>query len=107
MWSACCPATAAAPPPAARREDGSGSPRRSPGGTARTRSWQRPLEPQPRYDAICADVAQLVEHFTRNEGVRGSNPRVGLTGAGRLELLTRLRSSAWNSAIAFVHNGAG
>jgi hypothetical protein len=24
-----------------------------------------------------ADVAQLVEHFTRNEGVRGSNPRVG------------------------------
>jgi hypothetical protein len=25
-----------------------------------------------------ADVAQLVEHFTRNEGVRGSNPRVGL-----------------------------
>ena len=27
--------------------------------------------------AIQADVAQLVEHFTRNEGVRGSNPRVG------------------------------
>ena len=26
-----------------------------------------------------ADVAQLVEHFTRNEGVRGSNPRVGFT----------------------------
>ena len=25
-----------------------------------------------------ADVAQLVEHFTRNEGVRGSSPRVGL-----------------------------
>ena len=25
----------------------------------------------------CADVAQLVEHFTRNEGVRGSSPRVG------------------------------
>src|SRR5271165_2624960 len=24
-----------------------------------------------------ADVAQLVEHFTRNEGVRGSSPRVG------------------------------
>ena len=24
-----------------------------------------------------ADVAQLVEHFTRNEGVHGSNPRVG------------------------------
>ena len=27
---------------------------------------------------VAADVAQLVEHFTRNEGVRGSNPRVGL-----------------------------
>ena len=26
---------------------------------------------------VRADVAQLVEHFTRNEGVRGSNPRVG------------------------------
>src|SRR5207253_8038942 len=31
-----------------------------------------------------ADVAQLVEHFTRNEGVRGSNPRVG----SRLETAT-------------------
>ena len=28
-------------------------------------------------DSPHADVAQLVEHFTRNEGVRGSNPRVG------------------------------
>ena len=27
-----------------------------------------------------ADVAQLVEHFTRNEGVRGSSPRVGSQG---------------------------
>jgi hypothetical protein len=35
--------------------------------------------------AIQADVAQLVEHFTRNEGVRGSNPRVG-----SYEALTRL-----------------
>src|SRR4051812_10739716 len=36
------------------------------------------LDPrEQRYDATCADVAQLVEHFTRNEGVRGSNPRVG------------------------------
>jgi hypothetical protein len=26
-----------------------------------------------------ADVAQLVEHFTRNEGVPGSSPGVGLT----------------------------
>jgi hypothetical protein len=29
------------------------------------------------YSRRLADVAQLVEHFTRNEGVRGSNPRVG------------------------------
>ena len=29
--------------------------------------------------AVPADVAQLVEHFTRNEGVRGSNPRVGFS----------------------------
>src|SRR5450755_3638261 len=27
-----------------------------------------------------ADVAQLVEHFTRNEGVPGSSPGVGSTG---------------------------
>jgi hypothetical protein len=33
--------------------------------------------------ATQADVAQLVEHFTRNEGVRGSNPRVGFA-PGRL-----------------------
>jgi hypothetical protein len=34
--------------------------------------------PQRRYDpGRDADVAQLVEHFTRNEGVRGSSPRVG------------------------------
>src|SRR3954463_1648646 len=26
-----------------------------------------------------ADVAQLVEHITRNDGVRGSSPRVGFT----------------------------
>jgi hypothetical protein len=30
-----------------------------------------------------ADVAQLVEHFTRNEGVRGSNPRVGFEEEAR------------------------
>ncbi len=29
------------------------------------------------YNQAVADVAQLVEHFTRNEGVRGSSPRVG------------------------------
>ena len=29
--------------------------------------------------AVPADVAQLVEHFTRNEGVRGSSPRVGFS----------------------------
>src|SRR5690348_14648007 len=29
-----------------------------------------------------ADVAQLVEHFTRNEGVPGSSPGVGSQSAG-------------------------
>lgn len=32
--------------------------------------------------AVPADVAQLVEHFTRNEGVSGSNPLVGSPGNG-------------------------
>jgi hypothetical protein len=40
-----------------------------------------------------ADVAQLVEHFTRNEGVSGSNPLVGFgatpTMAARRALLKR------------------
>ena len=31
-----------------------------------------------------ADVAQLVEHFTRNEGVPGSSPGVGLGRSSRL-----------------------
>src|SRR5919201_2635379 len=31
-----------------------------------------------RYSRTTADVAQLVEHFTRNEGVPGSSPGVGL-----------------------------
>ena len=39
------------------------------------------VSPEPpstrRYTGPSADVAQLVEHFTRNEGVRGSSPRVG------------------------------
>ena len=35
--------------------------------------------PKPPIDSIGedADVAQLVEHFTRNEGVPGSSPGVG------------------------------
>jgi hypothetical protein len=37
-----------------------------------------------RYPPRAADVAQLVEHFTRNEGVRGSNPRVGFLQLARL-----------------------
>jgi O-methyltransferase len=36
------------------------------------------------YSSGLADVAQLVEHFTRNEGVRGSNPRVGLSQGAAL-----------------------
>ena len=50
--------------------------------TASCAGWRRPrrqrigLAPALHSDGL-ADVAQLVEHFTRNEGVRGSNPRVG------------------------------
>ena len=37
----------------------------------------RPGRVVPPYNAPSADVAQLVEHFTRNEGVSGSIPLVG------------------------------
>jgi hypothetical protein len=38
-----------------------------------------------RIDSLrIADVAQLVEHFTRNEGVPGSSPGVGSLGKPRL-----------------------
>ena len=39
-----------------------------------------------------ADVAQLVEHFTRNEGVRGSSPRVGLEKPSKLWHYVRFNS---------------
>jgi hypothetical protein len=35
------------------------------------------IVPEKGYDPRHADVAQLVEHFTRNEGVSGSNPLIG------------------------------
>src|SRR4051794_34220220 len=38
-----------------------------------------------------ADVAQLVEHITRNDGVRGSNPRVGFRPQRLNSLLIALR----------------
>ena len=34
-----------------------------------------------------ADVAQLVEHFTRNEGVPGSSPGVGLEKASKWPII--------------------
>src|SRR5450755_2430813 len=36
-----------------------------------------------------ADVAQLVEHFTRNEGVPGSSPGVGSEKAPQMARLSR------------------
>jgi hypothetical protein len=46
-----------------------------------------------------ADVAQLVEHFTRNEGVPGSSPGVGfkdpLETAGFFVAASKLDPSAW------------
>ena len=35
--------------------------------------------------ACLADVAQLVEHFTRNEGVSGSSPLVGSLEAPQMQ----------------------
>ena len=58
-------------------------------GRRRERRWNKPLDAggrsgtpaRPGYTRIRlsspADVAQLVEHFTRNEGVPGSSPGVG------------------------------
>ena len=43
--------------------------------------WQQNCPGPEAKGLICrtfADVAQLVEHFTRNEGVPGSSPGVGL-----------------------------
>src|SRR5207248_4822776 len=39
--------------------------------------------PRRRQATAPADVAQLVEHFTRNEGVPGSSPGVGFAGQCR------------------------
>src|SRR5438093_8505606 len=50
----------------------------------------------PAWLSRVADVAQLVEHITRNDGVRGSNPRVGspnLQGLLRREAGSYGRSS--------------
>jgi hypothetical protein len=41
------------------------------------------MEEDACYRAAYAGVAQLVEHFIRNEGVRGSSPRVGFRARGR------------------------
>ena len=47
------------------------------------RLFVRPANPytsRPRgfsISALCADLAQLVEHLIRNEGVGGSNPSIG------------------------------
>ena len=42
-----------------------------------------------------ADVAQLVEHFTRNEGVPGSSPGVG---SGRAQQMDAFAKSAFAPA---------
>ena len=49
---------------------------------ASSAAWARIGRPRTGYSKRLADVAQLVEHFTRNEGVRGSNPRVGFNSDG-------------------------
>src|SRR5438876_1296346 len=45
----------------------------------------------PRYSRGPADVAQLVEHFTRNEGVPGSSPGVGFRYQAEVRVGTTTR----------------
>src|SRR6476661_167045 len=47
-----------------------------------------------RYDPPRADVAQLVEHFTRNEGVSGSNPLVGFPYRAANAVVRRTRAAS-------------
>src|SRR2546425_12989630 len=55
-----------------------GTPKRTTAMTPKRRMESAQLaEKRGLYWLSLADVAQLVEHFTRNEGVRGSSPRVG------------------------------
>ena len=55
------------------------------------------------HSSVFADVAQLVEHFTRNEGVPGSSPGVGFSAQAESGHLAR-RSEAVLSAVL---SGAG
>ncbi len=54
-----------------------------------------------------ADVAQLVEHFTRNEGVSGSNPLVGFEKEPATAGLSRALSSRDKAAGRGAGNGLG
>ena len=82
-----CSRPRGAPPRTARcspRRGGSWAPAAAPPRTSYPSSphpGRRPLLPPGRDPA---DVAQLVEHFTRNEGVPGSSPGVGLGASPRL-----------------------
>src|SRR2546421_7928482 len=55
-------------------------------------------------DSRDADVAQLVEHFTRNEGVRGSSPRVGFEEFLQSSLFLQRSDSARASRLATKGN---
>lgn len=46
----------------------------------------------------CAQIAQLVEHLTENQGVRGSNPRLGTT-----QLLESIASEQATKTGGFSH----
>ena len=56
-----------------------------------------------------ADVAQLVEHFTRKEGVRGSNPRVGFPSrvSGFTEVFSSGAEQGRRSSLNNRPHGAG
>ena len=53
-----------------------------------------------------ADVAQLVEHFTRNEGVRGSNPRVGSGISARSASSRRVKCEQPCSSVGWAESSA-
>ena len=59
------------------------------------RPWQAGSGGGPPLDFGClADVAQLVEHFTRNEGVPGSSPGVGSPGERGMPAVVRIKRIA-------------
>ncbi len=54
------------------------------------------------YAFIYAEIAQLVEHFTRNEGVAGSSPVFGFQEMAYLRRLRQRRSTRLGALLRFI-----